>query len=260
MAFAYLNLDRADQTAVITLNRPKANAFSLELMTELHDAVLELRVDPSVGAVVITGGSGRFFSGGADVPSLKESLGKPPEDDSLLAVGLRTMDLVESAPKPVIAAINGTAVGGGCELALACHLRIAADSAQIGLPEVTLGIIPGWGGTHRLPRLVSEAVALEWMLTGRLVSAQEALAAGLLNKVVPQETLLSTAMEYAATLASRPPLAVRAILRTVRGRALDPARGHALEQEGFAEVSRSRDALEGVTAFLEKRRASFVGE
>lgn len=260
MAFAFLNLDRADKVAVITLNRPKANAFSLELMTELHDAVLELREDVTVGAVVITGGGGRFFSGGADVPSLRESLGKPPEEDSLLTTGLRTMDLIESSPKPVIAAINGTAVGGGCELVLACHLRIAADSAQIGLPEVTLGIIPGWGGTHRLPRLVSEAVAFEWMLTGRLVSAQEALAAGLLNQVVPQDALLPAATDLAATLASRPPLAVRAILRTVRGRAIDPARGYALEQEGFAEVSRSRDALEGVTAFLEKRPANFVGE
>jgi enoyl-CoA hydratase/carnithine racemase len=260
MPYSLIELARFEHWAQVTLNRPKANALSLELVTELRQAVEELQADREVRCIVITGSGDRFFSGGADILSLRKSLGAAPEENRLLPEGLRLMDTVEACPKPVVAAVNGIAVGGGCELILACHVRIAAESAQFGLPEVTLGILPGWGGTHRLPRLVGESRALDWMLSGRMVSAAEAAQAGLVARVVPAAELAQATRELAAMLASRPPLAVRAILRAVRLRALDPARGHSLEQEGFREVVQSRDAVEGVTAFIEKRAGVFRGE
>ena len=159
MGYDTLLLDKRDNFAVITLNRPKANALSLEVMTELGDALSELIADESVGAIVLTGGDGKFFS------------------------------------TPVIAAVNGIALGGGCELCLACHIRIAAEEAKFGQPEINLGIIPGWGGTQRLPRLIGESRAMDWLLTGRVVSAQEAYEAGLLCKVVPASSLMESAEE-----------------------------------------------------------------
>jgi enoyl-CoA hydratase len=260
MADTLVLTERFEGWAKLTLNRPKANALSLELVTGLRQAVDTLLADRQVRCIVITGGEGRFFSAGADIPTLKRSMGGSPAGSELLPEGLRLMDTVAASPVPVVAAVNGVAVGGGFELCLACHLRIAADTAQFGLPEVTLGIIPGWGGTHRLPRVVGEARALEWMLTGRMVSAEEAAQAGLLAKVVPAAELPQAAAELASTLAARPPIAVRAILRAVQGRAVDPAQGPALEQEGFREATRSKDAVEGVAAFLEKRRPQFMGE
>lgn len=259
MSYTHVLLDRLDAYARITLNRPKANALSQELLRELREVVAELEADPAIRCIVITGGNERFFSGGADIPSLRRALGQPT-DEGMLAEGVQTMDAIEWCSKPVVAAVNGMALGGGCELSLACHLRIAADTAQFGLPEVNLGILPGWGGTHRLPRLIGESRALEWILMGRTVSAEEALQAGLVCRVVPAAELSGAADELAAALASRAPVSVRGILRAMRGRALDPSRGAALEAEAFAEAANSKDAMEGVMAFVERRAPKFTGE
>ncbi|MCP4644989.1 MAG: hypothetical protein GY851_31395 [bacterium] len=257
--FEFLSLEYCEGYAVVTIDRPKANALSLELVSEITDVIALLGADESVRAIVITGAGERFFSGGADIPTLRESLKEPFAEGGLLAAGLIMVDAIEACTKPVVAAVNGNAVGGGCELILACHFRICADTAQFGQPEINLGIIPGWGGCHRLPRLIGEARALDWLATGRMVSSQEAFEAGLVCKVTPFADVLNAAKELASLLASRPPVAMRAILRTVRERALYPDRGRTLEAEGFAEAGASEDATEGVTAFIEKRSPRFRG-
>ncbi|GMW03447.1 MAG: enoyl-CoA hydratase [Candidatus Hydrogenedentota bacterium] len=259
MTYKWVQTDIVDRVGVITLNRPKANALSLELVTEIGEAVAEMRADSAIGAIVLTGGEGRFFSGGADILSLQASMGEPFKEGTPLPAGLKTMDIVEGCSKPVIAAVNGIAVGGGCELSLASHVRIASDTAQFGLPEINLGIVPGWGGCHRLPRLVGESRALEWMLSGRMITAEEALHAGLVCKVVPLAELRGAAMELARTLAAKAPVALKAILHAVHGAALHPDRARILEAEAFAEACASADAREGVAAFLEKRPPAFTG-
>jgi enoyl-CoA hydratase len=261
MTYQNITCEHHEGYAVITLNRPKANALSQDLMQELAHAMDALRDDHAVRCVVITGGAGKFFSGGADLASVQVQLGDLSSGrDGFIETGLRTINAIEAFPKPVIAAVNGIAVGGGCELALACHLRIAADTASFGQPEIKLGIIPGWGGTHRLPRLIGESRAMDWLLTGRSVSAQEAFEAGLVCKVVPHAMLESTTAEMAKALSYLPAVALRVTLRCVQGRAVDPAAGMDLEAEAFAEAGRSKDAAEGVAAFLEKRAPRFVGE
>jgi enoyl-CoA hydratase/carnithine racemase len=260
MSYEFLSVDRCEAYTIVTLNRPKANALSLELVQEIRAAVAEADADDAVRCIVITGGEGRFFSGGADVPTLGSSLAEPFAEGGLLAEGLKMVDTVEGCTTPVVAAVNGVAVGGGCELALACHFRIAADSAQFGQPEINLGIIPGWGGCHRLPRIIGEGRALDWIVTGRMVPADEAYQAGLVCKVVPAAELQDAAKEFAALLAGQPAVAVRAAMRAVRERSLYPDRGKALEAEGFAEVAASQDAAEGISAFLEKRTPNFTGE
>lgn len=259
MAYENIIVEKSEGWALITLNRPKANALSLGLVTEIGAAVRELEQDAGIRCIVITG-SGKFFSAGADVPTIHGSLSDPFAEGALLPAGLKTMDLIEGCTKPVIAAVNGMAVGGGCELILACHVRIAADTASFGQPEVKLGIVPGWGGMHRLPRLIGDSRAMEWILTGRTVSSEEALQAGLVCKVVPAAELMTAAQEIALALASQPPAAVRAILRALRERALHPDRGKALEAEAFAETAVTKDALEGVSAFVERRKPTFVGQ
>lgn len=255
-----LAVQRREGYTVAVLNRPKANALSVDLVRSICAAVEDFGADPAMRCLVITGGEGRFFSGGADIPTIQATLPSPFAEGSLLAEGLRMVDLIENCPKPIVAAVNGIAVGGGCEMILACHLRIASDTAQFGQPEINIGIIPGWGGCHRLPRIVGDGRATEWMLTGRMVSAQEALDAGLVTRVVPQAELMKAAEDLAAKLAKQPPIAVRAILRAVRERALHPDRGRALEAEGFAEAAASQDATEGVAAFIGKRSPRFQGE
>jgi enoyl-CoA hydratase/carnithine racemase len=260
MDYSYILLERFDSYAMITLNRPKVNALSQELVHELHQAVEELDADPAVRCIVITGNGDRAFSAGADILTLRKSLGKVQEGGTMLAEGIGTMNRIEACETPVLAAVNGFAFGGGCELSLACHLRLAADTAQFGLPEVNLGILPGWGGTHRLPRLIGESRALEWMLTGRTVSAEEAFQAGLVYKIVPQADLIEAAKEMARHLAGKAPIAVKGILNAVHRRALEPSQGAALEAEAFVRAGNSKDAVEGVTAFLERRSPDYKGE
>lgn len=244
----------------ITLNRPKANALSLALIQELREAVESADMDPAVRVILITGGSGRFFAAGADIPGIVAVLDDPMADGTLLPEGIRTMDRIAACSKPVVAVVNGMALGGGCELCLACHLRIAAETAVFGQPEINLGIIPCWGGTYRLPMAIGESRAREWLLTGRSVSAAEAFHAGLVNQVVPEEELEEAARKLALELAGKPAVAIRAILESVHGRGFRPDHGPALEKMGFEAAARSVDAAEGIQAFIEKRKPNFTGE
>ena len=259
MSYQNVVVEKDGACVIIKLNRPKANALSLGLINDIRTAVEESDEDTSVRSIVITAG-GRFFSAGADVPTIQAMASDPFQPGGLLTEGVKTMNTIEGCSKPVIAAVNGVAVGGGCELILACHIRIAAESAKFGQPEVTLGIVPGWGGTFRLPRLIGESRAMEWILTGRIVTAQEAYQAGLVCKVVPDCDLMDAAKDLARLLAGRPRVAVGAILTALRERAFDTPRGAAVEADAFAEAARSKDAAEGVAAFIEKRQPNFTGE
>jgi len=260
MSYEYLLTAREGAVLTIALNRPKANALSLELMQELGRAVAEGRDDAEIRVILITGGEGKFFAAGADIPTLQATRDNPLVEGGLLAEGLKTIDTIEQCPKPVVAVVNGFALGGGCEVCLACHLRIASELAVFGQPEINLGIIPGWGGMHRLPVIVGDGRAREWLLTGRNVSAQEAYAAGLVSMVVPHEALPVTALELAEVLASKAPVAMAETLRILRERVARPGDGAALERDGFETAARSDDAGEGIAAFIEKRKPSFTGK
>ena len=260
MDFSHLLLEFGENYAVITLDRPKVNALSSELIAEISHALDACASRVEVRAIVVTGGDGKFFCGGADIPSISNTIDHPFAPGAPLAAGLELMDRIESSTIPVVAAVNGFALGGGCELAMACHVRIASDSAIFGQPEINLGIVPGWGGCHRLPRLIGESRAIEWLLSGRMASAQEAMEAGLVTKIVPGEQLADSARALAQMLASKPPVAVRAILRAVHESAIHPEAGKSLEAEAFAETAASADAREGIAAFLEKRAPRFQGK
>lgn len=260
MSFEFILVEESEAIATITLNRPKANAVSRELIAELGQAIAAAEKNPAIRCILLTGAGDKFFSGGADIPTLQKNLGDPLAEAGLLATGLRTINAIEACPKPVIAVINGIAVGGGCEIALACHIRIASETARFGQPEINLGIIPGWGGTHRLPRLIGESRAYEWLLTGRMFDAQEALTAGLVIKVIPQDKLIEEARALAKTISSKPAVAIRATLDVVRESVLHPERGVEAEAKAFKMAAASKDAAEGVAAFLEKRTPVFSGE
>jgi enoyl-CoA hydratase len=259
MTFENLLLERDARTAVVTINRPSVlNALNTSTLDELRRAVLDLRADPDVLAIVVTGIGDKAFAAGAD---LSEVAALSPEQAHAQARGgQHVFDVIETLGKPTIAAVNGYALGGGCELAMACTLRIAGDTARFGQPEINLGLIPGYGGTQRLPRLVGKGVALDLLLTGRQIGAEEALRIGLVNRVVPAAQLLETARAVAAELAGKPPLAARYILDAVhRGldAPLDKAQG--LEASLFGLAAASDDMREGTAAFLEKRRPAFKG-
>jgi enoyl-CoA hydratase len=249
-----------DGIAFVTVNRPaKRNALDAATISELDAAFTELAADLAVRAVVITGAGDKAFVAGADISGLSALEAEGAR--ALSERGQRVFDRIEWLGKPVIAAINGMALGGGCELALACHVRVAAESARIGTPEVKLGLICGYGGTQRLPRLVGRGRALELLLTGEPVDAEEALRIGLVNRVVPGARLLDEAEVIARRMAANGPLALRATLEAVNG-GLDRPLAEGLEGEAalFAETLGSEDAREGTRAFLEKRPARFNGK
>ncbi|HEO71374.1 MAG TPA: hypothetical protein ENN80_08930 [Candidatus Hydrogenedentes bacterium] len=258
MPYENVLVERAEGYAVIKLNRPKANALSLGLVHDIRAAVGELEADDSVRCILITG-EGKFFSAGADVPTIQKMLDDPFAEGGLLSEGIKTMNAIEACNKPVVAVVNGMALGGGCELCLACHIRLAAEGARFGQPEINLGIIPGWGGTFRLPRLIGESFAAELLLTGRTINAAEAMSIGLVTEVFPAEQLMDAAQKLAATLAEKPVAAMQATLATLRARAHNTAEGAAAEGQAFAQAARSEDAVEGIGAFLEKRKPHFTG-
>lgn len=259
MSYQYLLTEKVNTSFWITLNRPKANALSRELLVEIYNAIEEAEKDTDVRAVVITGGEGKFFAAGADIPTIAEDLDDPMGEGKMLAQGIKTMNRIEACTKPVIAAINGFALGGGCELALACHIRIASAGATLGQPEINLGIIPGWGGTFRLPRVIGEGRAMDLILTGRTISAEEALQYGLVSKIVPHEELKKTAQELADLLASKPPVALRELILLQQKRIAEPAHAADYEKSAFEQCAKSADAREGVEAFLNKRTPQFKG-
>jgi enoyl-CoA hydratase len=249
-------VETAEKVAVVTLNRPPANSINSVLLGELDYVLGRFAEDPQVGALVITGAGEKFFSSGADITEFAQlKAGK-----KIKIQGEELFWKIENYTKPVIAAVNGYCLGGGCELAMSCHLRFAAQGARMGLPEVRIGIIPGWGGTQRLPRLIGKAKALELMLTGDQIDAEEALRLGLVNKVLPQQEMLREATVLARRLASGAPLAIRAILKLVnKGLEVPLEEGIKFEQVEKALVMFSEDAEEGARAFLEKRQPSFSG-
>ncbi len=235
-----LLLEHDGAVATITVNRPKVlNALNSETMDELRRTILALKHDGAVRAVIVTGAGEKAFIAGADINELAVQSPAGARDHALR--GQHVFDLIENMGKPVIAAINGYALGGGCELAMACTLRLAADTARIGQPEINLGLIPGYGGSQRLSRLVGAGRALELMLTGDPVSAQEAHRIGLVNRVVPAAELLGEARQVAATIAAKPPLAVRYIIDAVnRGLQMTLAEAQVLEATLFGLVSSTR--------------------
>jgi enoyl-CoA hydratase/carnithine racemase len=258
MAYDTLILEREGAVGKITLNRPPVNPFNYAAIDNLGKAYAELENDKSVRAILITGGGEKAFSAGFDISSFAD-----PMNIWLPRLGHIVFNRIERGSKPVVAAINGFALGGGLELALACHFRVMVDAekATIGLPEINLGIIPGWGGTQRLPRLVGRTRALEIALMGRRINAKEAFEWGLVNKVSKPGETVKDAMEYAVALSKRAPLALKAILNSVvLGLDTNMAAGIELELAGSQMVGASKDAMEGMTAFMEKREAKFTGE
>jgi enoyl-CoA hydratase len=254
-----LLIEREGAVAIVTINRPKVlNALSLATLDELRRAILALKHDEGVRCVILTGAGEKSFVAGADVNEL--AVQSPVGGREHALRGQHVLDVIENMGKPVIAAINGFALGGGCELALACTLRLAADTARLGQPEINLGIIPGYAGTQRLARLVGRGRALELLLTGDPISAQEAWRLGLVNRVVPATELMVDARKLAAALAAKPPIAVRYILDAVnKGLQMSQAEGQVLEATLFGLVASTDDMREGTTAFLEKRKAQFKG-
>jgi enoyl-CoA hydratase len=259
MSFDNLLVERADRLAVLTINRPEVlNALNLATLHELRDAFSGFRDDESVRAVVVTGAGEKAFVAGADIKEL--AVQSPGASRTHASIGQQVFDSIEMLGKPVVAAINGFALGGGCELAMSCTLRLAADTAKIGQPEIQLGLLPGYGGTQRLPRLVGKGKALELLLLGTPVTASEAERIGLVNRVVPADDLLREARRLAAALAAQAPLAVRAIIEAVnRGANMSFAEGCALESALFGLTAATEDMREGTRAFLDKRKPRFEG-
>lgn len=257
MEYTKLTVEKRDGYVVAAIDNPPANALGQPVLGELDRLLSECLDDRDVGAMVITGAGEKLFSAGADITEFAATReGNEPEIS-----GHEVFLKIENSPKPVIAAIQGSAYGGGNELAMSCHLRIMADSAKIGLPEVKLGIIPGWGGTQRLPRLIGKTKALEVMLTGESLSAHEALDYGLVNRLAPAEKVVEEACALAANLAQGAPIAIREILRAVnQGLNTTIEEGIRIEQAGSAVVFASEDAKEGGTAFFQKRQPKFQGK
>ena len=253
-------VDAADGLVTVTVHRPeKLNALNGEVLDGLRAAFERVRDEAGIRAAILTGAGEKAFVAGADIGRLA-AIESPAAGRALAQQGQALTLLMESLGKPVIAAINGYALGGGCELALACTLRIAAEGAKIGQPEVKLGVIAGYGGTQRLSRLVGEGRALELLLTGEPIDAAEALRIGLVNRVVPREKLMDEAKALAAKIAATGPVAVRLTLEAVRrGAALPLPEALALEADLFGLCATTADAKEGTAAFLAKRPASFKG-
>lgn len=249
----------AGRVATITLNRPTANPIDIQMLTELDEAVSSQERDPGIRAVIITGAGDRMFSGGADI---KQFLALTPEQQhEFVQRGCDLFDRLEAFPKPVIAALNGFTLGGGCELAMACDIRIAATRARLGQPEINLGLVPGWGGIQRLVRLVGEGRARELLLTGGMLTADEAMSAGLVNKVVADVDLLGASMVLAEKLASQAPQALAETKRLLGALAKGPIGADSTRDSGksFERLLNTLDAREGISAFLEKRPAKWEG-
>jgi enoyl-CoA hydratase len=259
MSFDNLLLERDGAVALVTINRPQVlNALNSATIDDLRRAVLEVKHDAGVRVAVITGAGEKSFVAGADINELAAL--RPAEGKEHALRGQHVFDLIENLGKPVIAAINGFALGGGCELAMACTLRVAADTARLGQPEVNLGLIPGYAGTQRLSRLIGRGAALDLLLTGRQVKADEALRLGLVHRVVPAASLMAATKSLAAELAEKPPIAMQYIIEAVnRGLEMPFDKGAFLEATLFGLAASTEDMREGTAAFLAKRKPAFKG-
>lgn len=260
MPFTTLQLESHPPVALLTLDRPKVlNALNAATFADLDAAFTALAADPAIRVVLLAGSGGRAFAAGADIGELAQAA-TPEQGAAFSRRGHQVFRKIETLGKPVLACIQGFALGGGCELALACSYRIAADDARLGQPEVKLGVIPGYGGTQRLPRLVGRGAALKLLLTGEIISAQEALRIGLVDEVVPAAELMPRAQALAATIAAQAPLAIAETLRTVdEGLDMPLDAALRLESDRFGRLCATQDKAEGTRAFLEKRPPSWKG-
>jgi enoyl-CoA hydratase len=259
MPYETLLLERSDVYAVVTLNRPKVmNALNRALFTELDDAFTSLATDSDVRAIILTGAGEKAFAAGADINEMAAL--SAIDGQQMARRGQAVFRKIETCGKPVIAAIQGFALGGGCELAMACTIRIASEAARLGQPEVKLGLMPGYGGTQRLPRLVGRSAALKLLLTGDMVGAEEAFRLGLVDEVVPAEALMARAETLARAIAQQAPLAMAGCLRSVdSGYDLPIEAALELEASLFGLTCATEDKAEGTRAFLEKRAPSWQG-
>jgi len=260
MEYENLMTKKGEDIGWIVINRPdKLNALNEKTIKELHSAFLSFKDDLEVKAVILTGSGENAFVAGADISELAQldfSTGK-----EYVLQGQKLTKLIENFNKPVIAAVNGYALGGGTEMALACHIRIASDNAKMGQPEVKLGLIPGFGGTQRLARLVGKGKAMEFVLSGKIIDAQEAFQIGLVNKIVPLTELLSTCEALAKEIMANAPLALEYGIEAInKGLDLTLEQGLQLEAELFGKACSTKDSKEGTKAFLEKRKADFQGK
>jgi enoyl-CoA hydratase len=260
MSYQNIKFETRDQIAYVTINRPdKLNALNMATMEELRAAFTSIKDDAGVRVVILTGEGPKAFVAGADIGELSKH--NTVSAKEYTHKGQSVLDLIENLGKPVIACINGFALGGGCELALACTMRLASDNAKLGQPEVKLGIMPGYGGTQRLPRLIGKGMAMQLLLTGEQISAAEALRVGLVNEVVPQADLIKRAEEISAKIIANAPLAVQYTLEAVNhGMEMTLPEGLYLEATLFGVCCATEDKNEGTRAFLEKRAAQFVGK
>jgi enoyl-CoA hydratase/carnithine racemase len=251
--------EKKGAVAYVTVNRPKVlNALNTPTWTDLRTAFEDARDDDSVRGVILTGAGEKAFIAGADISELAHATALEAEESSRF--GQKVLDLIENLGKPVIAAVNGFALGGGCETAMACTIRIAVETAKFGQPEVKLGLLPGGGGTQRLPRLVGKGRALQIILSGGMISAAEAYRIGLVNEVVAAANLIASAEEILKQIASNPPVSVRLSLQAVnKGMDTSQSEGFALEASYFGLCAATEDKKEGTSAFLEKRQPQFHG-
>ncbi|MDD2510142.1 MAG: short-chain-enoyl-CoA hydratase [Syntrophomonas sp.] len=260
MAYENIILEKEEKLAVLYINRPKAmNALNKETLLEIKDAVTAIKDDPTVELLIITGSGDKSFVAGADIAFMQNL--SAMEAREFGALGQKVFRLIEAMEKPAIAAVNGFALGGGCELAMCCDFRIAASNAKFGQPEVGLGITPGFGGTQRLPRLVGSGMAKQLLYTADVINADEAFRIGLVNKVVQPEELLSEVKKIAGRILSKGQLAVRLSKAAANeGMQTDIDRAMSIEADAFGLCFATQDQKEGMTAFLEKRKANFISK
>jgi enoyl-CoA hydratase len=257
----FIKKRKEESALILTLDNPPVNALNLKLLDELVAAVKEGNDDSEVRGIVITGAGNNAFCAGADLKMMQD-LG-PQDADRIAKTGHDAFNALENSPKPVVVAINGLALGGGCELSMSCDLRFASDRARFGQPEVTLGLIPAWGGTQRMPRLIGKAKAKELIFSGQMINAQEALRIGLVNKVVPDGEELRAAVDYVRMLAAKTsPVAVAQAKLAINKGLQQPSieKGLEYEVEAVRAISQSQDLREGIEAFLMKRPPKYTGK
>lgn len=251
--------ERKGRVGYVTINRPKAlNALNATTIDAIQHIFSQIREDPEVAAVIVTGAGDRSFVAGADINEL--AVLNPVEGKNLTTKGQRVFRFIELLGKPVVAAVNGFALGGGLELAMACHIRVASEKARFGQPEINLGLIPGYGGTQRLPRMISKGQAIEMILTGEAIDAGEAYRIGLVNRVVPPDQLIPAAEQVVQTILSKGPIGVQFALEAIiSGLEMGLDEGMEMESHLFGLICSTEDKKEGTQAFLEKRPAKFKG-
>ena len=256
MEFKNLVIDKRDNIGIIKINRPESlNALNIETLGEIRDAVTSLNNDEDVKVLIFTG-EGKAFIAGADIKQMKDM--NEDEAKEFSSLGQKIFDIIENLDKPVIAAVNGFALGGGCELAMACDIRLASDTAKFGQPEVNLGIIPGFGGTQRLARLVGKGIAKELIFTGDMIDAQTAMRIGLVNKIIALDDLMSEALAMAHKIALKGPASILISKSVInRGLDVDLSKGLGIERDGFVQCVASGEAKEGMEAFVEKRKPNW---